>query len=532
MAQKSSIRDIGIKKSVLIVVVLIHMTGCAGQASKGGFSQQPSPSTEPFQQDLSRHARPAVTNDTRATLPLTKLSSGQIHPTPPPPHPAPSPGLVGELHVPPGGFTLPELVDLALTYNPSTRRAWASIRAAEATVGMARGEYWPALELAAGIDRTDGYLPLFPSEVTENYFQSSIGLTYLLFDFGGRRARVDATRIALQAAGREYSQNIQDVVLRVAASYYRLIGAQADLKASEDTLDEANTNLASARALLEAGLGTRPDVLLMQARQAQAVLSVVSRRGDLAIACGALATATGLPANTELPLAEPETVLEIDAERLRIEELIDTALQNRPDLGATWDRLNRAQTNAREASSRMWPTLELAADVAWLKGEGYFNNDFSVEGINYQAGLVLTYPLFEGFALRNGVRRANAIVEEARAAFREKQESVIQQVWDSYQQLVTAGQQVTASRKLLESAELSYAAALTAYRAGLNTIPELVEAQTTLSDARYADVDARTAWHVALVQLARDMGRIPVSGEPSFSSQPPAGPATKKRAGP
>jgi len=510
---------------VMVLMTSAHLPGCAGRHAKEDRPAVPAQIPPPPPSSPAQHAPPAAARGAETILPVMKLPGRDTSASAAVPRCTPSPEAPGEISVPAGGFTLPELVEIALRHNPSTRRAWASVRAAEAAAGMARGAYWPAIELSAGIDRVDGTLPLFPSKITENYFQGSAALTYLLFDFGGRRARVDATRQALQAVSGEYSQNAQDVVLGVARSYYQLIGSLADLQAAEDTLKEADTNLASARALLEAGLGTRQDVLLMQAQRARANLGVVSRRGELAIARGALATAAGLPANTDLPLASLTRELHVDVEQLRVEELLQAGLATRPDLGAAWDRLNQARSNARDASSRLWPSLEVGADVAWLKGEGFFDNDFSVEGMSYQAALAVTYPLFEGFALRNGVRRANAMAEEAGAAVRSRQETVMREVWESYQRLVTAGQQVEASRELLESAELSYAAALTAYRAGLTTLPELVQAQTTLSDARYEHVAARTAWHVALVQLARDTGAIPLSGEPVLAQPGPAPPS-------
>ena len=99
-------------------------------------------------------------------------------------------------------------------------------------------------------------------------------------------------------------------------------------------------------------------------------------------------------------------------------------------------------------------------------------------------------------------------------------ENVIEQVWNSYQDLTTASAQVEASLELLESAELSYDAALSSYRSGLNTIVELMQAQTTLADGRFENVDAQTAWYVALAQLARDTGSIPLSGEPLAPGAP------------
>jgi|GEM_PF-3797582 len=51
-------------------------------------------------------------------------------------------------------------------------------------------------------------------------------------------------------------------------------------------------------------------------------------------------------------------------------------------------------------------------------------------------------------------------------------------------------------------------------RAGVLQIVELLEAQSTLADVRSENANARTFWYIALLQLAHDIGVIPLSGKP------------------
>ena len=115
----------------------------------------------------------------------------------------------------------------------------------------------------------------------------------------------------------------------------------------------------------------------------------------------------------------------------------------------------------------------------------------------------------EGFA----IRRKQALADIARADAERQEQLVIAQVWNSYQGLATAGQRVEASNELLSSAELSYESMLISYRAGVAQIVELLQAQSTLADARSENASARTLWYIALVQLAHDTGVVPLNGE-------------------
>ena len=92
---------------------------------------------------------------------------------------------------------------------------------------------------------------------------------------------------------------------------------------------------------------------------------------------------------------------------------------------------------------------------------------------------------------------------------------MILQVWTSYYNLKTAGQQVKTARDLFASARQSEEVALGRYKAGVGSILDLLTAQTAFASARAQEVQARASWFLAMAQLAHDTGSLP----------PPAGAA-------
>src|SRR5208337_74103 len=87
-------------------------------------------------------------------------------------------------------YSLPALVDLALSRNPETRRTWEAARAAAAEFGKAQGPYYPFLS----VDSESGYRR-FPDLVPKHLgvqksWQSRdlLAVNYLLLDFGRRDA--------------------------------------------------------------------------------------------------------------------------------------------------------------------------------------------------------------------------------------------------------------------------------------------------------------------------------------------------------
>ena len=100
--------------------------------------------------------------------------------------------------VPEGGtLSLAQIIDVALSNNPTTRTAWLEARAAEAALGSERSAYFPEVDVLASATRSR---PPGEGVSASTTIAPSLALTYLLFDFGGRDAQVEQARQTLIAA--------------------------------------------------------------------------------------------------------------------------------------------------------------------------------------------------------------------------------------------------------------------------------------------------------------------------------------------
>ena len=128
------------------------------------------------------------------------------------------------------------------------------------------------------------------------------------------------------------------------------------------------------------------------------------------------------------------------------------------------------------------------------------------QNTNYRAGLQVTAPIFEGFALRNAVRSARATLAATRAQLELSEQDVIDEVWTAYYAFRTAAAQLAASRALLVSAQESYDVSLERYRLGAGDIVQFLNTQSTLAVARATLVNTETALSVSYAQLLHAIG--------------------------
>jgi outer membrane protein TolC len=118
----------------------------------------------------------------------------------------------------------------------------------------------------------------------------------------------------------------------------------------------------------------------------------------------------------------------------------------------------------------------------------------------------LQWTVFDGGARKNRLARARANVHGAEAQARVKHDQIEDEVWAAYSNLNTAFRQRQTAIALLEAASQSYSAALESYNYGVRSLLDVTAAQRTLTQARSADVFARTQVLTALADLAFTTG--------------------------
>ncbi len=447
-------------------------------------------------------------------------ASPETYPAPPPiPEPvAPDPTaseVAKAIEVTPStpdGMDLAQLVDLALRVSPQTRGTWASARAAAAAAGAARGAYYPQITMATEVDFAKG----IGSEGATAYEQTSWGpawnLSWLLFDFGGRAGTVEAALQNLAAANWQHAQTVLDTVLAVTQAYYTLVGAEALVKADEASIADAEESVRATDARMEALVGTAADALQAQTTHAQVQLQLDADRGQLVIARGALNAALGIPIHTPTSIRVPDTLPDPTRIGASVDHLLEVARRARPDLAAARAQVEASAAQVRVARSALLPTLQATGTV-----QNQFVDtpvptrrggvrDTVLTGWPYDTTLTVSFPIFGGLQLVNQLRQAQANVEAARAALAAQEVTAANEVWSSWATLRTAADRLRTSRTLLKVSGEAHVAANVAYVNGLGDIVALLNAQIALASARAQEVQARTAWYLALAQLAHDAG--------------------------
>jgi len=246
---------------------------------------------------------------------------------------------------------LAELIDFAQTHNPETVFAWERARAQAAALGVARSQLYPTLA-AVAISQTDRDDILIGNQFihqTVQAFQVAFELNYTVFDFGARAGRIDAAKAQVLAANFAFNDTHRRVIYQVEKAYYELLNASGQVDSAQASLTNALTVQRDAEDRLKQGLAALPDVLEARSATAQAQYELQAVIGAKEIAGGNLATALGVSPTINIRVQSINDLLIPETIGGSIDQAINRAAAQRPDLLQQVAEVQSANSRIREA---------------------------------------------------------------------------------------------------------------------------------------------------------------------------------------
>jgi outer membrane protein TolC len=415
-------------------------------------------------------------------------------------------------------YELAELIDIAERSNPETRIAWERARQAALSTGIADSAYAPILAASAtGIyQRIPGPIPstVFPQGffvANTETFLPLLTLKWLVFDFGGREASVDAARELLAQANFAFNATHQRIVFDVTRAYYALNAVRGRVDVASAALTSTQTVEGAVESRRARGLATLPELLQAREQSARAAYDLQEARTGETDARLALLSAMGVRPTTPLRVASLTArplpaALEDSAERF-----VDRALAQRPDLLARIASIRAREAEVRRAKSEFYPRIAVGGNVGKNIGR------FSVQGIpgwssvnepTYGGLISIEVPLYDGGMRSDRVGIAESQRRVAEEEFDLARDKVVRDVIKAYDDLKLALRKREAAASLLLAAEDSYGAAVGSYRSGVATFLDVSSAQAGLTRARIADAQTHAEVLATAAALAFSTGDI------------------------
>jgi len=403
-------------------------------------------------------------------------------------------------------LSLGEAVDIALCNNPQIKSSWANIKIQAAAVGEARAAYLPTLNGSLNrtrdkIDYSDNRYP--DSDIYRTTFQG--GLYWRIFDFGGRGANRRAANSLLAAALASHNAAMQQALSDVTQAYFDAMTAKAALKAATESEEIARATLNSAKVREEKGAISRSDRLRATTALANAALELNRAHRDYRKALAVLGQILGVPGNTLISMPEdlPENAGEIGRD---LNSWLEETQKNHPAIVAAREQVKAAQNQVTVARSAGLPTVNFSAN--YYKNTKPGEAVTQTEATETTIGIGLSIPLFDGFSNTYKIRGAEAQVKQKKATLADTENRIARELIKAYVDAAFSLRNLDASANLLQAAREALTVSQRRYDKGAADITEVLNTQSTLSDAKRERVRCLADWHSARLRLLAGAGRM------------------------
>lgn len=391
--------------------------------------------------------------------------------------------------------------------NPDLRKSAADRDAAFEKINEARSPLLPQLGLGADYTYSNGYRD--SNGVNSNATSGSLQLTQTLFDMSKWRALT----LQEKSAGIQdvtYQTDQQTLILNTATAYFNVLSAIDSLSYTEAQKQAIYRQLDQTTQRFNVGLVAITDVQNARSQYDTVLANEVTARNNLDNAVESLRQVTG---NYYPQLAS----LNVDGFKTDKPQAVNALLKDAESRNLTLLQARLSQDLAREqirqAQDGHLPTLDLTASTA-VSNTSYSGSrtnsaqyDDSKIGQN-KVGLSFSLPLYQGGMVNSQVKQAQYNFVGASEQLESAHRSVVQTVRSSYNNVNASISSINAYKQAVVSAQSSLDAMEAGYSVGTRTIVDVLDATTTLYNAKQQLSSARYNYLINQLNIKSALGTL------------------------
>ena len=440
-----------------------------------------------------------------------------------------------------GAEDLMEIYQRALQSDPQIRQAEANYLASIEAKPQARSNVLPYVSLSAGVSTSHSQDPNRPTnfatgvvdpdisdiEVDRDNSNWSVSLSQTVFDWGQFLQLKQADKVVARAEA-DYQLAKQDLLVRVASTYFLVLGAEDTLTAEQAAREAIGRQLEQAQRRFEVGLIAITDVQEAQAGYDLAVATEISAQQNLATTQEYLREIVGeyvrdlAAPSDDLPLVSPQPA--------SVEAWVDQALDQNLQLVAGRLSTEIARDNISIQRGTRLPIVSLSGSVSQSSTDTVrYNNlitnapclqnppcpptetpSFS-DSESYSLGLSLRVPIYTGGFNASRIQQAvyqhrgtlEALEQIARQTEREAR--------DAYLSVISEISRVRALAQAVESSRTALRATEAGFEVGTRTTVDVLVSQNNLRRAETTYLSSRYDYILNVLRLKLAAGSLSVA---------------------
>ena len=316
------------------------------------------------------------------------------------------------------------------------------------------------------------------------------------------------SRIGRNIAEAQLKSIEQKLLSDVTGAYYHVLFANSALDVALEALESSEKNLEQVNKFYDAGKSSRFDVLRAEVQVANFKPVVVSSKNGLRLAESNLSLILGISDSVNYVFKEKLEFTESDLSHKNLDELLDIALRNRPEVLIMQEQKLITRKQLSIAKAALMPSVIFGTSYQYqgMRDDLDFTNDDFYKSFN--STLTLSIPLFSGLKNSSKMQQAKIAIKETGY----QEESLINfiklEVKSAYFVMKEAEEKVETQKKTIEQATEALRLANLMYTEGASTQLDVLNSNLALNQAKMNYQQSLFEYNVALANLKKAINQL------------------------
>lgn len=408
-------------------------------------------------------------------------------------------------------LSLVDCENIALAQNADILKGKNDLEASQGVVIQTRAVALPQLQATGQYaDKETTLVQTYPGANGGQPHQSwnaGIQLVQDIYAGGKLVAAFKGASAERKRAVAQYNTVVADTLLLTRLAYYDVLLADQQITVNEANVKLLQKELDDQQRRFDAGTVPHFNVLRAEVAVANAKPGLFHARSQYRIAKNVLVNLLGynLPRKVleDIPMTLTDN-FDVAPWKLALPDAIQLALEQRNELKALRQDIVLQDINVVNAKSGYKPTLSAFAGYNWMNNA--FSTDLSDELDGWIVGGQVSWDLFDGALTIGKVKQAKALYAKSKTELEDRSRQVELNVRTSYSDFIEAKEVLDSQVKVQEQAEESLREANARFDAGTGTQLDVLDAETSLTQARTTYVQAQHDYAAARARLERAIG--------------------------
>lgn len=407
-------------------------------------------------------------------------------------------------------LTLSEAIQIAYKSNKDIQMQEQEIYVAGANIVGAASVFYPQLNLQAAYTHNESVLDgnIFSGYINDNLVK--LNASQSIYNGGANLANFKQAKLSLDVQKETLRAKKMDIEFEAKRLYYGLLIADETERIAKDALNQAIAHYESVKQMYQHGTASRFDMLQSGVQVSLLEPDLVKAKNEIDSLKADLNKLLGLKIDSPV---EPEEKLTYSFIGIKENEFLKIAYLDRPEMKLKSLGIDIDKWEIQMAKSGYRSTVDLLAGYSVRSNN--LGNLLESKQRNWNAGISVNIPIFEGFSTRAKVDAAKAKYTQAKIDKDNLVDSIAVDVRKACLNLKESASIIQSQKDNLAEAKEALRISEVSYANGVAINLDVLDSQVALAQIQKNLASGIYDYLMALAYLDRSMGKS-IIGEASL----------------